>query len=464
MDGGDGYHAFDAISDISMRVEFGAFLVAFLQWNDPFGGSANDYDLFICPAGLKPVNFNLQNGVCDASTAVQNGDDDPIEEAFFSNSGEADIYIRKFSSNAKRLEMFVRGGTILEHAVPEGGIFGHPAVEDVLAVGAIDAGDPGHDDPESFSDWGPAVTISGTRNKPDVIGIDEVLVTGSGGFGRPIPGVTGNRFFGTSAAAPHVAGIAVLVMEAQRKATPDATKKTVADAVTQKLRDTAIDLGEPVRDNTFGYGRADTFTAIESIADSSDSFDTFSMTSFTDTHTELAPTSEFSTCEESVALPALTISENLAVVTEGGTATYTLSLPSATSSNTTVKLSVNDTDVATVMPSDITFTATDYSETVTVTGVADDDAENEAAVIRHLVSIGDHEFATALVPVEVTDDDAPTLNLTSTTTGVTLPSTTDVSEGYLYDGAVRMNEGETGSYTVELSSEPSGDVATDLES
>ena len=273
MDGGDGYHAFDGISDISMRVEFGAFLVAFLQWNEPFGGSANDYDLFICPSGQKPVNFNLQNGVCDASTAVQNGDDDPIEKAFFSNSGEAGIYIRKFSSNAKRLEMFVRGGTILEHAVLEGGIFGHPAVEDVLAVGAIDAGDPGHDDPESFGDWGPAVTISGTRNKPDVIGIDGVLVTGSGGFGRPAPGVTGNRFFGTSAAAPHVAGIAALVMEAQRKATPDATKKTVADAVTQKLRDTAIDLGEPGRDNTFGYGRADTLTAIESIADSSDSFD-----------------------------------------------------------------------------------------------------------------------------------------------------------------------------------------------
>ena len=174
--------------------------------------------------------------------------------------------------------------------------------------------------------------------------------------------------------------------------------------------------------------------------------------------------SEFSTCEESVALPALTISENLAVVTEGGTATCTLNLPSATSSNTTVKLSVNDTDVATVMSSDITFTVTDYSETVTVTGVADDDAENEAAEIRHFISIGGNDFLTAQLPVEVTDDDAPTLNLTSTTTGVTFPSTTDVSEGYLYDGAVRMNEGETGSYTVELSSEPSGDVTIDLKS
>ena len=178
-------------------------------------------------------------------------------------------------------------GAILEHGVPEGGIFGHPAVADVLAVGAIDAADPGNDEARSFSDRGPSEIYfpsRETRQKPDVMGIDGVLVTGSGGFGNQYPGGTGNLFPGTSAAAPHVAGIAALVMEAQRLASPSMTKKAVADSVTQRLRDTAIDLGEDGRDNTFGYGRADALAAIESIADSSDTFDLDSLSGFPDTY------------------------------------------------------------------------------------------------------------------------------------------------------------------------------------
>ena len=97
-------------------------------------------------------------------------------------------------------------------------------------------------------------------------------MTGSGGFGRPFPAGSGNLFFGTSAAAPHVAAIAALVVEAQRLADPSMTKKEVADSVTQRLRDTAIDLGETGHDNATGYGRADALAAIESIAESSTTF------------------------------------------------------------------------------------------------------------------------------------------------------------------------------------------------
>ena len=181
--------------------------------------------------------------------------------------------------------------SVLEHGVFEGAIFGHPAVPEILTVGAIDAADPGNNEPEFWSDHGPVEIYfpsRETRNKPDVMGIDGVLITGSGGFGRPIEGSTFRRFYGTSAAVPHVAGIAVLVMEAQRKATPDATKKTVADSVFQTIRNTAIDLGEQDSNGyskVFGYGRADAFAALESIASSSDAVDLYSKTSYTDTHT-----------------------------------------------------------------------------------------------------------------------------------------------------------------------------------
>ena len=292
-EGGSGYHNFgpSGSTDISLRIGVGRGVV--LQWNDQFGSSGNDYDLFVCPPGLKPVKFNLQNNVCAGSTRAQNGDDNPLEvvSTLFTDYPVADVYIRKYSGAARQLKLFVLGGGVLEHGVEEGGIIGHPAVSGVLAVGAIAAADPGNDEPEAFSDRGPTEIYfpsEETRNKPDVMGIDGVTVTGVGGFGIPLAGINGSRFYGTSAAAPHVAGIAALVMEAQRLATPGATKKTVADAVTRKLKDTAIDLGNQDSsgyNETFGYGRADALAAIESIAASSDDFDLDSLDLFPDEYT-----------------------------------------------------------------------------------------------------------------------------------------------------------------------------------
>ncbi len=285
VDAGDGFHAFDGVSDTSLRV-FGASAGAILQWNDPFGASGNDYDMYICPPGLRPVKFNLQNRICRASVRVQDGDDDPVEGVILlDSSGFADIYIRQFSGDDRRLELFLeyQFGTIQEHRVPEGGIIAQPAAAGVLAVGAIPASDPGHDDPQSFSDRGPSIFIDPddhektvSRNKPDVMGIDSVLVTGAGGFGFATSDGA-SRFPGTSAAAPHVAGIAALLVEAQRLADPDMTKKEVADAVAQTIRDSAFDLGDPGYDGTFGYGRADAFAAVESI----DGFELYSREPFT---------------------------------------------------------------------------------------------------------------------------------------------------------------------------------------
>ena len=139
-DGGDGFHDFDDdpnATDIALRVGIGTGVV--LQWNDQFGSSGNDYDLFVCPPGLKPVKFNLQNDVCEGSTRRQDGGDDPYESIYtrFSDYSVADVYIRKYDGYASRLKLFVTRGAVLERGVLEGGIVGHPAVAGVLAVGAI---------------------------------------------------------------------------------------------------------------------------------------------------------------------------------------------------------------------------------------------------------------------------------------------------------------------------------------
>ena len=251
---------------------------------------------FFCPPGLKPIKFNLQNDVCEGSTKGQNGNDNPHESIFtlLSDYSVADVYIRKYAGSARILKMIVLGGAVLEHGVAEGGIVGHPAVEGVLAVGAVGAVgafEPGNDAPEPFSDRGPSLIFfpgEETRNKPYVMGIDGVLITGSGGFGRPVVGSSGRLFLGTSAAAPHVAGIAALAIGAQRLADPSMTKKEVADEVAGILKNTAIDLGEQNSEGyskVFGYGRADALAAIESISASSSSFELDSMAEFTATYT-----------------------------------------------------------------------------------------------------------------------------------------------------------------------------------
>ncbi len=107
---GDNFHAFDGSSDISMRLRVPLIGPLILQWNDEWGASDNDYDLYVCPAGLEPTEFNLYNGICDASTDHQDGDDYPVE--FINVIGfEVDVYIEKYGGQDRRLEMFFYGST-----------------------------------------------------------------------------------------------------------------------------------------------------------------------------------------------------------------------------------------------------------------------------------------------------------------------------------------------------------------
>ena len=269
VDGGDGFHAFDGSSDISLRMRTPLRVGVYLQWNDEFGASSNDYDLYLCIAGRRPTDFNQLNGICTSSQDTQDGDDDPQETAFLYGADEVDVFIKKDDGQARRLKFFaialssnsdVLPVDLVEYGVVEGGITQHEAVPGVLAVGAVHVEDPGNDEVRDYSDQGPSriyFPSEETRMKPDVVASTCVSVTGSGGFPK--------TFCGTSAAAPHVAAIAALAVEAQRLADPAMTKKQVADAVTQRIRDTAVDLGPAGHDNQTGYGRADALAAVSSL-------------------------------------------------------------------------------------------------------------------------------------------------------------------------------------------------------
>ena len=263
-DGTDGYHEF-AAGDTALSIVARSGARVFLQWSDPFGASSNDFDLYVCLQGYVYTDFNLQNGNCWASGGPQDGDDDPFEGLAIGHPSTAlfDVFIHAYDlqvpNPAPQLKLYVLGGQALEHGSASGGIFGHAAASGVLAVGAIPADDPGNNDIEPFSDQGPVEIYHPareTRQKPDITAIDGVAITGAGGFSNP--------FFGTSAASPHAAGIAALVMQAERKANPGGSKAYIANQVFNTLRDTAVDLGAAGIDNVYGYGRVDALAAIAS--------------------------------------------------------------------------------------------------------------------------------------------------------------------------------------------------------
>jgi hypothetical protein len=128
-------------------------------------------------------------------------------------------------------------------------IFGHPAVPEVVAVAAAGAGTPSII--EAFSSAGPSTILfpaAEIRPKPDVTGVDCVATS------RPSRDF--NPFCGTSAAAPHVAGIAALVMQALG---PAASIASIRDV----LRATADDVPPAGPDTDFGHGVANALAAVD---------------------------------------------------------------------------------------------------------------------------------------------------------------------------------------------------------
>ena len=134
-------------------------------------------------------------------------------------------------------------------------------------------------------------------------------------------------------------------------------------------------------------------------------------------------------------------------VEEGGTTTYTVVLTALPSGTVTVTPSSGDTGAAALSPSRLTFTSSNWNreQTVTVTGVEDDDADDEAVAIRHRVSGYGSVTAADNVSVTVTDMSFPMME--SNTAGVSV-SPTNLS----------VEEGGTTTYTVVLTALPSGTV------
>lgn len=237
-----------------------------LKWADPLGASSNDYDLFVLNStGTTVVAFsaNVQSGVQDPFEGVASA------SLFPANS---QIVVVRRSGAARALRLETHGGGRLSIATT-GAAFGHNAGVSTVSTAATywnsartgtrpftGAANPN----EIFSSDGPrklfynpdgspitpgnllfATNGGATLQKPDLAAADGVS-TRTPGFAP---------FFGTSAASPHAAGIAALILSAR----PDYSNGQVLTA----MKSTALDSMAPGIDRDSGVGVTVAWAAVQ---------------------------------------------------------------------------------------------------------------------------------------------------------------------------------------------------------
>jgi subtilisin family serine protease len=241
-----------------------------MQWDEPFGGagSRTDYDIVLLDetGGLYyeiSANDNVASG--EAWEVLQ------FHNSWVLGNGTAFSVIITYDdvdsvgSPTNQMKTVVFGSsTIDEFATNSSTLMGHANAAGAQAVGAAffaETPEFGVSPPalEPYSSAGGTPILfnaNGTRRsspeireKPEITAVDGVNTTFFFNDSYGIDGI--DDFFGTSAAAPHAAGIAALM----RQASPAASPAQLRNA----LQATAVDMGAAGFDYDSGYGlvRAD---------------------------------------------------------------------------------------------------------------------------------------------------------------------------------------------------------------
>lgn len=230
--GANGWHDF-AAGDVgnSFIVQSGSGACVSLKWDD-WPATDQDFDLYVADSAGDLVG---------GSQTAQTGAQAPTEIACFMNDGQTAVFsasIHRYEATATpRFDLFVFGVADIQYPVADGSLLEPASSPATLAAGAVCWSESTI---QPYSSRGP--TIDG-RVKPDLSGQDGVS---SFTYGAAASCGAGGGFGGTSAAAPHVAGAAALVMSRYPAYGASQARSFLVANV--------LDLGPAGTDATYGAG------------------------------------------------------------------------------------------------------------------------------------------------------------------------------------------------------------------
>lgn len=274
---GDTAHNYDASgSDIFQRfsIPAGGNATVVLQWDSPFvsvggAGSANDLDIYVVNDSATAVLFG---------STSNNVGGDPVEYLQMScpSGGSAcfgNLLITLYAGPAPTKIKYIYYGdfTLLEYDSQSSTIVGHANAAGAAAVGAarytqtpyygvnpalLEYFSSEGTTPILFNTDGSAKATPEVRPKPQFVAPDGGDTTFFGGFDYEPNGFP--NFFGTSAAAPHAAGVAALMLQAKPTLTPD--------SVFSMMAATALDMDVPGFDTNTGAGFIQADIAVRNVS------------------------------------------------------------------------------------------------------------------------------------------------------------------------------------------------------